>query len=472
LDKAEHLRKEKKDNHSEERDRSSSPRSRSSSRESLPGDKNSATAAKRIGNKRKKMAQRNMLLSSLNAQEREKKEKAVFCLENEFARIWRQKRHNKRMRAILDYESIFRARLIHVFGLALLVNFEKDLVAKAPNVFRRGASISDFSKIIPTRNALSYAENTLIPATIPFQRSFDINLQLPSNFDTRAIPDILQYFVQSIVLASRAGRWTDVYCFSQKLWNTTQFLTQSGIMATDAGWKQEFWRAYYIVGECLLDLVDNVHIVKEELNIADDCKPATASEIGVHQKSRIKDESLEAFARSSYACKWYDMDQRHQIECIIFLSIFENILISELDFDLCWVGQVLVFVTNTLNFANKFHRLQQFSARFNNLFNHIYQPLLNFTEYNGDKSCYSALLKCRTLTDKYMKMVNEDSLDRKQVALACIDALEFYEIALNQSEQTQQIQLRAEICHEYADLLYIYGQIEAAALFWDRCTRS
>ena len=108
-------------------------------------------------------------------------------------------------------------------------------------------------------------------------------------------------------------------------------------------------------------------------------------------------------------------------------------------------------------------------ARFNCLFNNIYQPLLDFEHYNADGSSYSALLKCRSLTDKYMKLLYENSHDRKSVSLSCVDALEFYELAVNQSEETQNMQLRAEICHEYADLLFNYGEIEAAELFWDRC---
>ena len=318
-DRTERSRGRAKD--TEERDRSVSPRSRSISRsrssspESMPGDKTSATAAKRIGNKRKKMAQRNMLLSSLTSQEREKTERAVFCLENEFSRIWRQKRHNKRMRAILDYESIYRARLVNVHGLALLAVFEKDLVAKVPSIFWRGASVSDFLKTASSRNSSTFAENSFIPSTVPLNSFENIDNCL-SNIDTKAVPDILQFFVQSIVLASRAGHWSEMFRFSQTLWSTTQFLIRNGIMAIDSDWKKELWRAYSIVGDCLLDLVDNVNAIKEEFNMAERLQSSPPlTEVYGHQKIRIKDDNLDSFSRSNYACKWYDIDKGDQIEC-------------------------------------------------------------------------------------------------------------------------------------------------------------
>ncbi|KAI8853943.1 hypothetical protein BC829DRAFT_260672 [Chytridium lagenaria] len=234
------------------KERSTKSRSRSGSPNASEAESSKAgIKARMIGKKRRRLAQKNILLGHLTVQERDAIEKAVRSLDSELGSIWKQKRHFRRMRVIAAFEAPWRSQLALLHGQALLSIFEKELFSKG---------------LVATGQNQNFAS---FPSRVMFAPSKVLEIKEKSSGTTtfsaewnKNISEMLQSFVQSVNIAARVGSWSQVLGGCQMLWSTIQYLSRYGLLNSEF-WQVALWRAFFLTSDKLMDMIENIRITKE-----------------------------------------------------------------------------------------------------------------------------------------------------------------------------------------------------------------
>ncbi|KAJ3398849.1 hypothetical protein HDV05_002221, partial [Chytridiales sp. JEL 0842] len=233
-------------------------------------------ASKKAGRKRKKLAQRNLMLGLLPPQEREALEKSMRVMDESLVRIWRQIRLFRRLRVILEYEAPWRAQLGQVLGQAIVHQVERDVFSKESST---STSLKPGHRSSHERPILDFGI-TIVKPTSDERSFYDIytseNMVLNTDENaaivsrgagaaidpTKALMDALQGFVQAICIARRVGHWHQVLSGCQKFHNTCKQLMGSRLLQTHF-WKGALWRGYFTACACLIDMLESVKVVGE-----------------------------------------------------------------------------------------------------------------------------------------------------------------------------------------------------------------
>ncbi|KAJ3328133.1 hypothetical protein HDU76_010540 [Blyttiomyces sp. JEL0837] len=483
------------------RDGSSSSRDHSQSpdveRELKNGGSKTDTA-KRIGRKRKKMAQRNILLAGLSPQDRENLERSIRCLDSTLAYIWRRIRHGRRLRCILDYEASWRSQLAYLFARTMLARFEKD------NMTRYSGTVHHQST--PLRFILKNGFGILAPPpaiidSVEYERIFpkyncdDNSISKTTPESQRTVSDIIQSFVQSICLANRAGKWHQLMIGCRTFFNSLHYFSSNGFFASEF-WARSLWRAFYITGDCLMDMLSTIEIT---VSCTHDSDPNSSDQQStLHKKQfNLKTQCIFSQARelinSRLEYSWHNESGETEVD----------------NLDLPWCAQFLISAAEIIRDASKLHRAILFATRCNQLFQGMYENVLepiirgarNDIQRAQEIKKPHGILKMpqASLETKYPKSQLECLIDgtisteqmlphellhmcrmsgkeyattvlaRKPSSKIFIKTMSFYEALIGKAARDTDTDLLCEICNEYGDLLHLNEDVKGAAVFWSRC---
>ncbi|KAJ3217009.1 hypothetical protein HDU67_008654 [Dinochytrium kinnereticum] len=482
---------------SRERSTKSKSRSRSGSPNGSEAPNTKAAGAKVIGKKRRRMAQRNIILGHLPQQERDNIEKAVRVLDIVLGSLWKQKRHLRRLRVIAAFEAPWRSQLAIVQGQSLLSIYEKELFTKGVVAAGQNQSFAAlpgrimFSNLRTTHRGL---------ASLTFSAEWN-----------RSISEILQSYVQAVNIAARVGSWSQVLAGCQNLWKTTQYLARFGLLHSEF-WQASLWRAFFLTGDKLMDMFENIRITQEDTSANRLAHGVTFSEKRFDISDFRKDIPIPAGQISM---------TRMEMQESRFFGFWDEMhgASQHVALDLAWVGEYLLFGLDLMKRAGKLHRLTQTAIRFDGLFGHTFYDLLapildyiknfqNNTANNHDcdihlslhllpgapppqyeeeasndlrsifaadsrplpgSQTYHMLLKARALFIQCIGNHIHSDVSPITSTEVILDGLEAYEnvLRLCQNESEESF-IHAIASHEYADLLLVQGDRKTANAYWSK----
>ncbi|KAJ3104398.1 hypothetical protein HDU97_009277 [Phlyctochytrium planicorne] len=495
-----------KPNKSRPTSRERSKVSKSRSRSASPNESESATSfaanifaapgAKVIGKKRRRMAQKNILLGHLSQTERDGIEKASKILDADLGSMWKQKRHLRRLRVITAYEAQWRSQLALMQGQAMLSLFEKELFAKGAVA---GAQNHNFAAL---------------PCKLLFTLPKGGEPKEKQSFSAewiRSVSEILQSFVQAVNIAARFGIWSQVLDGCQQLWSTVQYLSRYGLLQNEF-WQSSLWRAFFLTGDKLMDMIENIRITLED--------PST-NRLAHGVSFSEKRFDISDFRRDKPVIPGKIAMDAMELQDSRFFGFWNDLHGSNqfADLDMAWVGEYVIFSLDLMKSAGKLHRLKQTLKRFDDLFGETFhESLVPFSEFLKQKdsenvgpnlkeaihlslhllpgapppeypelecqkspeimyiaerkdhiSAYGLLHEAR----KYYQtcLGNHFKLEKQTVGSLqdFLDAFEAYEDVFNyfQTHAGEKFILAAAY-HEYADLLFMQGEKKAANAYWSK----
>eukprot|EP00842_Homolaphlyctis_polyrhiza_P000831 jgi/Hompol1/1749/HPOL_000005-RA len=153
--------------------------------------------------KRKRLQQRHAYFVGLSPAERERKDHAARVLDIQLSSLWHRRRYLRRLRAMLSYEATWKSHLSFLRAKSLQHQVQKELSSWHPNT----SDVNEFfdSEWFEFRRSGTVLLNALnISKTEGYSTTTDNDLTIGSN---GMIAEMLQSFVQSAVIASRASEW-------------------------------------------------------------------------------------------------------------------------------------------------------------------------------------------------------------------------------------------------------------------------
>ncbi|KAI9324120.1 hypothetical protein DFJ73DRAFT_802668 [Zopfochytrium polystomum] len=438
-------------------ERTPSPRaSRSSSRDSQRSNALSGVAV-RITKKRRKMAQRNMLLGALQAQDKERIEKAAGTLDNVLATCWKRRRHNQRLRAILEFEAPHRARICGILSAALFATLEREASNKYGSaVFYRGVPPSGYLKTSTAREPQTFCET--FKSVSPFSSFYprlDINAEgsvLLSAADAKLLEECVQSSLQSIVLSARVEKWQDVLRYSAQFWSVATYAIQNSLIPSLPA-QGELWRAFFVVAQTLMVLVQSCNVVEQ------DAWQAAPVQLPMPDPYSIRNISLK-----NHDVEWTDPVEGLQRQPV----------------DLLWIGQLVMLSVEMASKAKKPNRQSQLTSLLESLFGESMLSL--WRDSDPDEAAppppavgaHERLVQSRRLSAAFRDAVEKQQRIRAQsggegaeLSEAFAAAFRAYDGAVAAAEASGDSRLYAEACHEFGDLLYSRGEVAGAAVQWN-----
>ncbi|KAJ3158919.1 hypothetical protein HDU86_002088 [Geranomyces michiganensis] len=473
------------------------------SRPGSPERANSATsgATEDLGaQSQQRVASRQNYLATLSMSEREKIERAARVLDDNLGPLWHRRRYCRRLRMVIEFEASARARLSLVHGLASFAHLERDAVGRdfgASDAIKRGEleafELRNCGRILLEDLAIPRPADAGAVATEP-----------TSNEAFRFVTDSFQAIVQSVVIASRVADWLQVMDSIKHLWRLQRRLLRRGMLVGLDFRRNNLWRAWWIVGLCIIDFLQSVKVQPAENDSAEPLaqhmpssrpstgqsfvypsRPVTATYCCGRGRTRnaLPFRTLSEMNASQFVATWAD---RHGELQTTFL-------------DLPFLSQCSLFAIETLHIAKKYHRLMEFSLKFDQVFRGIYAPILQpilADAYQGlqgkigedslgpvldqvelwldsrefGESLSQQLLYARGLAAEHKLGAaagRPDSVSTEFSELYA-DAAEAYDDAIATAAAESNHTVAAIASAEYAELLYTSGDRDGACLFWSR----
>ncbi|KAJ3023381.1 UNVERIFIED_CONTAM: hypothetical protein HDU68_008632 [Siphonaria sp. JEL0065] len=452
------------------KERRNSSKSRSPSAERTSKDAKEVAAGLRgIGRKRKKLAQRNILLAGLGQLEKDRLEKSVKCLDAIFGRFWKQKRLAKRLRIVIKFESRWKSELAFILAVSNFKKLDNELCGRnLVSLLQNQSTRVDFNKLY-TGFGHTYENNPLTKLLYPEVSTQCTPTPIVEPETTKLVSDILQSFVQSIVLAARVKLWGKVVDGCRAMWNATQSLVKSGYISQE--FRETFlWKPFFIAGDYLLDMLESTKIVVDvsvmEEPLSGRCLPPTPSEDEIGKVGNLPFSTYEQLATRDFLSLWtnsYGDDEK----CRIHLPWCVNFLFY--GFDCMLLAKMPKRAMTTVN-------------RLNTIFKGVYADWC--TDFMRRSDQVEALKNSKVVTDVYTslsharksfsefvsaKMKNVQSLEESLALLGRFtEAFENYDAALKSAEKYGRA-WPALVCNEYGDLWYANGDVKEAVFYWSKC---
>ncbi|KAK5665978.1 hypothetical protein QVD99_007595 [Batrachochytrium dendrobatidis] len=424
--------------------------------------------------KRKRLQQRHTFFIGLSPSERERKDHAARVLDNCLGAWWHRRRYLQRLRAILEFESLYRSEIAFLRGKIGILQLQRDHTAFKANLH----DLNDFfdsgwfeyrqSGCLLLNNFAIY-RNEMIP--------IGSDGELLSGLNNLTV-DILQAFIQSIVLAARYHKWLKVMNSSKHLWKAIQSLIRYRKLASDS-WRQSLWRGMHVAACAMMDTLTSVTICHIDDKKFQTSQRASNPFVCTNTfQSAIPCTTLIDLQRGLYTCNWIDQYgelQTHYIDLAFFADFF-------------------LFTLETMNASGKFHRILEFGEKFQTLFNGIYSSIVNpilekarlktssptctISANNSLSPLPSKLIKkgssenmlfnARQLHSNYLYQ-KICSIKSGSVSLETFtDASNAYEKAISVSHKESNFEVFSAAANEHGDLLFEHGNISGACVFWSK----
>jgi tetratricopeptide (TPR) repeat protein len=290
--------------------------------------------------KKKRANARHALFAGLSQFEKEKMDHAIRILDIHLHYLWHKRCYARRLRAILEFENPARSKILLTKAKALFATMQKDGKLQSPH------STFDSEWFHLSRaGALLWTRHSTQEGSLQTIESYQNH--------NAAFIEMIQCFVQSIVLASRIGDHLKVIQNCKAFWQVLCVLLHSGKL-DHIYWNLMLWRGMLSVGNALMETLKAIKFCKVPFN--NEYLPMNTD---AHQ--HIPLGSLWEL----YNCKVYGVwnDKYHSIQ--------------RHEIDLLFCSELLLFACQTLFVARKNHRALNCAKKLLSLFNNIHEAILN-----------------------------------------------------------------------------------------------
>lgn len=290
-------------------------------------------------------------------------EEAKRVLQTKLPVVWRRARYRRRLRAILEDESIWRADILCTLGQCLREKAER--VADGMDLLKTPSSSelnseSTFTK--PSAFAVAFdwswfqpgVTGTAVPRTV----SSATTEQYESGqceIDTLRIPDILQSYTQACVLSARYSNWIQLNNAARQLWNAHATISRFQV-AHSKSYNEYLWRSMALASGALLDMLECAVVVQVTGHGVDRKEHILSAVEGPPTK-----ECLEASA------PWVVQSTRHLLRWVDRFGCKQQI-----DLDLDWVYRFVLLSIHLLGRSMNYERLLVVADRLNMVSHYAY----------------------------------------------------------------------------------------------------
>ncbi|KAI8826029.1 uncharacterized protein EV422DRAFT_575872 [Fimicolochytrium jonesii] len=451
-----------------------------------------------LARKRQRNAQRQAYLAGIPAADRDNVERAARILDKSLSAFWHYRRYTRRLRLIINYEAPARSRLALIHGLACLAHFSRDTVGKdfGPEAHVRDEpfELRKCGRILLTDLKIAHAKASKQAGTT--------DAASISNDNFRFIMDAYQGIVQSVVIGSRVGEWHQVLDSCKHLWNMQQRLLRRGVLTGADFRTNHMWRAWWIIGLCLLDFLQDVRIrnADDEPDVGEavrmpssrpstgrsfmyPSRPVTATfRSGKNQRHTLPFQTYSELCSNQYVAGW--SDQHGEVQTTLV--------------DLQMIASINLFAIEAMHIASKYHRVMEFGLRFDQVFRGVYAPFLkpvlataarSFEQLYGDAAFSGPVFDqlatwlassqshsspsrlhwiARGLSAKLELTMAVTGATSDAYGDLYVAAAEAYEQTLKVSKKVHSRTMEAITSYEYAKLLHTRNDHESACLFWSK----
>jgi hypothetical protein len=396
------------------------------------GDSNSSDK----NNKKKRTNARQALYAGLSQLEKEKMDHSIRILDIHLHYLWHKRCYARRLRAILEFENPARSRIQLIKAKALFASMQRD--GKFPS------SSTNFDSEwfqISRAGALLWTKFSTQDGTIQSIESYH-------NHNAMLI-EMIQCFVQSIVLASRIGDHIKVVQNCKVFWQALCFLLHSGKL-DHVYWNLMLWKGMLSAGNALLETLQTIKFAKVPFN-----NEYLSLSTDAHQQIPVG--SLWEL----YNCKVYGVwnDKYHTIQ--------------RHEIDLVFCSEFLLFACQTMFIAKKNHRGLKFAKKLLSLFNNIHETILNPLIKGAEEVLLSPATqkdavhirsRCRYLVSLSLlhcaKRITETQKEPFQ------EVTELYSSAIQIAKDQGNTLFQATLHNELADYLFHLEMYSGATVHW------
>ncbi|KAI8621446.1 hypothetical protein BC830DRAFT_1224679 [Chytriomyces sp. MP71] len=445
----------------------------------------SHASLKGIGRKRKKMAQKNMILSGLSQAEKEKLEKAVRCLDLVLGTYWKQKRYSQRLRTIVATEASWRSQIAKLLSSCLLKKLDQDIGNQEISTLLQQDTIWSALELTTDRPLNPMYEPSpmvyVLPLCVEFQSRAGPPIEGNKKSEpelNKAVSDILQGIVQSIVLASRVKNWLLVLTGCQSLWNTTHAFLRSGYI-TSGFLRTMLWKPLFIASEYLMELLESTRILVDtnvlERSLSSRVPNFVSPEDELHSK-HMSFTCHQDLVEKDYKCCWVNSYNQ----------------LTTMKIDLLWCAKNLMFGIESMIIAGACMRSVPVLKKFNTIFKGIYsnwsQSLILECEALAVRGIAITHISCGTntipndiggqllhnrhlfnrLVHKKVHAKTKDPQTALSVLMAFTETFEAYEQTLKLCKHLNNSFYDAIVCNEYGDLWHANENLKEASFFWSK----
>jgi phosphoribosyl-ATP pyrophosphohydrolase len=391
--------------------------------------------------RRKKAHNRQILFAGLSQPDKEKIDHAIRILDKQLYNLWHKKRYAKRLRALLEFEGPYRSKLLLCKAKSIFAIIQRENKAHLPmfqvdsewfHLHYSGSLL--WSKMYPIDNTLQSLESY----------ETQNNLQI----------DMIQCFVQSIVLSSRSKDFLRVIQYSKELWNVLCYLLYVGKLL-NSYWYQMLWRGMIVVGQSIMDSLKGMKYMKLG-------KSNHFLKTKIIPVNSIPVEDIFQLYNFKVMGVWIDQDMVNQVH--------------EIDLPFC--SEMLLFVLEMLYVADKHHRFKAFSKEVLLLFNNIHKPIIanlleRIEEQNSASKTVKTIIQLRTDARHLISLSIFQPAGRTQrftpadIQKRIVNLLEE---AISLANASNDPFLESNLIFELANYLYDSGKIDGAVVNWSRAT--
>ncbi|KAJ3266395.1 hypothetical protein HDU77_001006 [Chytriomyces hyalinus] len=463
---------------SKDRDKSKS-RSPSAEKSKERESKEGHATMRGIGRKRKRLAQKTMILAGLQQSEKDKLEKAVHCLDGVLGKMWKRKRALRRLRTITIAEASYRAAIARIHGTLLLKKLGTDFCGK--DVF---PLFDTTNTRVPSKSfgrkplcvlfdQSPMAKSYVLPRDLSWKNPHaDLTVARKTEIDlNKAVGDIFQSFVQSIVHSGRAKDWRSVLNTSKQLWNISLALIQSGLVTADFQ-RDLLWKPHFIVGETLMELLESTVIQVEYETLHAELSGRRVIDKS-HDSEPKEFQTYQDLVDKNFNCSWVNIGAEKETMKI----------------DLLWCAKYLAHgVENMIN-ARLLKRAAPVLQRFNRIFKGVFAPWseplaqklegrydvkLSQYSYSASQDFQVHLMHARSLFNmlsfESLKSVSQN--ENPESALSRLrmfaEAFEAYGHAMNLAKNASDPFQESIVCNEFGDLWHANNDLAQATYFWSK----
>ncbi|KAJ3240711.1 hypothetical protein HDU81_002902 [Chytriomyces hyalinus] len=463
---------------SKDRDRSKS-RSPSAEKSKERESKEGHATMRGIGRKRKRLAQKTMILAGLQQSEKDKLEKAVHCLDGVLGKMWKRKRALRRLRTIAIAEATFRAAIARIHGALLLKKLGTDFCGK--DVF---PLFDTTNTRVPSKSfgrkphcvlfdQSPTSESCVLPHDLRWKNPHpDLAVARKVDIDlNKAVGDTFQSFVQSIVLSGRAKDWRSVLNSSKQLWNISLALVQSGLMTADFQ-RDLLWKPHFVVGETLMELLESTVIqVETEALHAELSGRRGAHKINGSELTEFR--TYQDLVDKDFTCSWVNIGAEKEIMRI----------------DLLWCAKYLAHGVENMISARLLKRAVPVLQRFNRIFKGAFTPWseplaqklegrydvkLSQHSFSASQDFHVQLMHARSLFNMlhYESLKSSSKNASAESALSRLrmftETFEAYGSAMNLAKDASDVFQESTVCNEFGDLWHANDDFAQATYFWSK----
>jgi hypothetical protein len=394
-----------------------------------------------IGNKKKRVAFRHALMNGKSPAEREKIDHSLKMLDTHLPEIWHRKRYSRRLRAILKMENPWHSRSLYLRGTSLYLQMIKD--SKVPNN-QQPNDMEWYEYRVCSGILLNGFLNGVSSSVTP-------EMYQTQNY---SLIDMIQSFVQSIVLASRSDNHLQVFKYSKELWNVLRYCINNGKFNHEF-WKLTLWRGLESAGIAILNSLNSIRI--RLFNTKDSFSEESTSE------EEIIFKGLMQLHQEKYIGEWIDELGGYQT--------------YELDVGFC--SEFLLFTIETMFLPKKLNRIRSLQTYMNTFFGDIHDHLINplilgvprdieimkdMNNYTTDELWGS----CRSMAASLLIDKIQHDIQAENISTMYKKCIIIYEYTLEKVSSEKSDGLRSALCNEFGDFLFEIGNQAGAAVYWSK----